>query len=127
MSGFGPLVTAEWLHEHIHDADLRVIDFRWYLIGKKGPEQYAAGHIPGAVFVELDDVTGKGPGRHPLPTLDKFQTAMRGAGVSDTTTVVAYDDAGGSVAARLWFLLRWFGHARQRSEERRVGKEGRAR
>jgi len=113
MSGFGPLVSAEWLHEHIDDADLRVIDFRWYLIGKKGPEQYAAGHIPGAVFVELDDVTGKGPGRHPLPTLDQFQTAMRRAGVSDTTTVVAYDDAGGSVAARLWFLLRWFGHARQ--------------
>lgn len=113
MSEFGPLVTAEWLHAHNDDTDLRVIDFRWYLVGKRGPEQYAAGHIPGAVFVELDDVTGKGPGRHPLPTLVQFQSAMRKAGVSDSTAVVAYDDAGGSVAARLWFLLRSFGHARQ--------------
>ena len=113
MSEFGPLVNAEWLHAHIDDTDLRVIDFRWYLVGRKGPEQYAAGHVPGAVLVELDDVTGKGPGRHPLPTLDQFQSAMRKAGVSNSTAVVAYDDAGGSVAARLWFLLRWFGHARQ--------------
>jgi len=113
MSAFGPLITADWLHEHIGDRDVRVIDFRWYLVGRKGAEEYAKGHIPGAVFVELDDVTGKGPGRHPLPTLDQFQTAMRVAGVDDATAVVVYDDAGGSVAARLWFLLRWFGHERQ--------------
>ena len=110
---FGPLVSAEWLHEHIGDADLRVIDFRWYLAGKKGPTEYAAGHIPGAVFVDLDDVTGKGPGRHPLPTREQFQSAIRTAGVNADSKVVAYDDVGGSVAARLWFLLRWFGHARQ--------------
>lgn len=113
MTSFGPLVTADWLHEHIDDPDLRLIDFRWYLVGRKGPDEYAAGHIPGAVFVDLDDVTGKGHGRHPLPTREQFQAAMRRAGVSDDTNVVAYDDAGGSVAARLWFLLRWFGHSRQ--------------
>ncbi len=113
MTGFGPLVSAEWLHQHIGDEDLRVIDFRWYLVGKRGREEYLAGHIPGAVFVDLDDVTGEGPGRHPLPTREQFQSAMRTAGVSAGTKVVAYDDAGGSVAARLWFLLRWFGHERQ--------------
>ena len=113
MSAFGPLISADWLHEHIGDHDVRVIDFRWYLVGRKGAEEYAKGHIPGAAFVELDDITGKGPGRHPLPTLDQFQAAMRTAGVDDATAVVVYDDVGGSVAARLWFLLRWFGHERQ--------------
>ena len=113
MSAFGPLISADWLHDHIGDPDVRVIDFRWYLVGRKGAEEYAKGHIPGAAFVELDDVTGKGPGRHPLPTLEQFQAAMRVAGVDDATAVVVYDDVGGSVAARLWFLLRWFGHERQ--------------
>jgi len=113
MNAFGPLISADWLHDHIGDRDLRVIDFRWYLVGRKGAEEYAKGHIPGAAFVELDDVTGKGRGRHPLPTRRQFESAMRTAGVDDATAVVVYDDAGGSVAARLWFLLRWFGHERQ--------------
>jgi len=113
MSAFGPLISADWLHAHIGDPDVRVIDFRWYLVGRQGAEEYANGHIPGAAFVELDDVTGKGPGRHPLPTLEQFQAAIRMAGVDDATAVVVYDDVGGSVAARLWFLLRWFGHERQ--------------
>ncbi len=110
---FGPLVSAGWLHEHLGERDLRVIDFRWYLLGKNGREAYLAGHIPGAVFVELDDVTGEGGGRHPLPTGAQFEKAMRRAGVSRDSRVVAYDDVGGSVAARLWFLLRWFGHGAQ--------------
>ena len=113
MSAFGPLVSAGWLREHVGDPDVRVIDFRWYLVGRRGAEEYAKGHIPGAAFVELDDVTGKGPGRHPLPSLEQFQATMREAGVDDSAAVVAYDDVGGSVAARLWFLLRWFGHERQ--------------
>jgi thiosulfate/3-mercaptopyruvate sulfurtransferase len=113
MSDFGPLVSAEWLHEHLGEPALRVIDFRWYLSGKRGRDEYLAGHIPGAVFVELDEVTGEGPGRHPLPTGTQFEEAMRRAGVRAHTRVVAYDDSGGSVAARLWFLLRWFGHGDQ--------------
>jgi len=111
--GFGPLVSAEWLHEHLGERDLRVIDFRWYLLGKNGRDEYRAGHIPGAVFVELDDVTGEGGGRHPLPTGEQFEGAMRRAGVDRGARVVVYDDVGGSVAARLWFLLRWFGHGAQ--------------
>ncbi len=110
---FGPLVSAEWLHEHLGEPDLRVIDFRWYLLSKQGRDEYLAGHIPGAVFVELDDVTGQGGGRHPLPTGAQLEGAMRRAGVDRDTRVVVYDDVGGSVAARLWFLLRWFGHGAQ--------------
>lgn len=107
---FGPLVDAAWLRKHLTDGDLRLIDFRWYLRGKQGREEYLKGHIPGAVFVDLEEVTGEGPGRHPLPTREQFETAMRKAGVNSATRVVAYDDAGGSVASRLWFLLRYFGH-----------------
>ena len=114
MSDFGPLVSPEWLHQHIGDPDLRVIDFRWYLVGKQGRDAYLAGHIPGAVFVDMDAITGKeGGGRHPLPTKAQFEDEMRRAGVSAGTKVVVYDDAGGSTAARLWFLLGWFGHPAQ--------------
>ncbi|HXN90950.1 MAG TPA: sulfurtransferase [Candidatus Sulfotelmatobacter sp.] len=111
---FGPLVEAGWLREHVHDPDIRVIDFRWYLQGRNGRQEYERGHIPGAVFVDLESITGKdGAGRHPLPTAAQFEGEMRKAGVGPTTSVVVYDDTGGSVAARLWFLLGYFGHAAQ--------------
>ena len=113
MSTFGPLVSPEWLHEHIGEPDLRLVDFRWYLTGRQGRDAYLGGHIPGAVFVDLDAVTGKGPGRHPLPAKQQFQDEMRRAGVRAASRVVVYDDAGGSIAARLWFLLGWFGHGAQ--------------
>jgi thiosulfate/3-mercaptopyruvate sulfurtransferase len=114
MSSFGPIVSAEWLRDHLNDPDLRLIDFRWYLLGGKGREAYERGHIPGAVFVDLEAVTGsEGGGRHPLPTGAQFQVEMRKAGVSTDSKVVVYDDAGGSIASRLWFLLRWFGHESQ--------------
>jgi thiosulfate/3-mercaptopyruvate sulfurtransferase len=125
MAGFGPIVSPEWLHEHIDDPDLRVIDFRWSLKGGSGREAYDRGHIPGAVFVELEAVTGKeGGGRHPLPTGEQFEREMRKAGVSPDTNVVVYDDAGGSVASRLWFLLRWFGHESQAVLDGGVGGWG---
>lgn len=110
---FGPIVSPEWLHEHIDDADLRVIDFRWYLMGGRGRDAYERGHIPGAVFVDLEAVTGEGGGRHPLPTAQQFEVEMQKAGVGLRTKVVAYDDAGSSIASRLWFLLRFFGHESQ--------------
>ena len=113
MNGFGPLVSAGWLAEHLGDPDVRVIDFRWYLAGRRGADEYARGHIPGAVFVDMEAMPGRpgGPGRHPIPTAATFTQAMRAAGVSMGTKVVAYDDGGASPAApRLWWLLRHFGH-----------------
>lgn len=109
---FGPLVSAAWLREHLRDPDLRVIDMRWYLAAKRGADEYLKGHVPGAVFVDLErDLTPpRGPGRHPIPPPALFEAAMRRAGVSSNTRVVAYDDAGGSIAARLWWLLRYYGH-----------------
>ncbi len=110
-----PLVTVAWLAQHLGDPHLRVADVRWYLphLGKSGADEYTAGHIPGAVFLDLDTELsaprGEGPGRHPLPTAMTFGAAMRRAGVNSDTHVVAYDDGGGT-AARLWWLLRYFGH-----------------
>jgi thiosulfate/3-mercaptopyruvate sulfurtransferase len=113
--GLGPLVEAEWLRDHILDSDLRVIDFRWYLLHRNGRDEYMRGHVPGAVFVDLEAVTGKeGGGRHPLPTAEQFEAEMRNAGVSSDTRVVVYDDATvAPVAPRLWFLLELFGHRAQ--------------
>lgn len=109
---FGPLVSPEWLVDHLNEPDLRVIDFRWYLDGRDGYQSYLGGHIPAAVFVGMHDVTGEeGPGRHPLPSADRFAAGIRAAGVSNATRVVACDDVSGSNAARLWWLLRHFGHA----------------
>jgi len=109
----GPLVSGEWLAVHRDDPDLRIIDFRWYLDGRSGRAAHEAGHVPGAVFVDLDgEVTGHVPnaGRHPLPEREAFERAMREAGVNARSAVVVYDDAGGGTAARLWWLLRYFGH-----------------
>jgi thiosulfate/3-mercaptopyruvate sulfurtransferase len=112
---FGPLVDADWLRAHLHDPDLRVVDFRWYLVRRNGREEYDRGHIPGAVFVDLESVTGKeGGGRHPLPVAQQFEEEMQRAGVSSKSRVVVYDDAtAGPTASRLWFLLGLFGHRGQ--------------
>ena len=86
-----PLVSPEWLVSWAKApaGDVRVIDVRWYLSGRKGSEAYAAGHVPGAVFIDLDgdNTARKGPGRHPIPGGGQMERAMRRAGVSATTRV----------------------------------------
>ncbi len=107
----GPLVTVDWLADRVHT--LRVIDTRWYLADlQQGRREYQRGHIPGAVFLDLEtDLSGTGGrGRHPMPTATEFEAAMASAGVGDDTPVVAYDQSIGAVASRLWWLLRHFGH-----------------
>ncbi|MGO9081253.1 MAG: sulfurtransferase [Streptosporangiaceae bacterium] len=92
---------------------LVLLDVRWYLGGPPGRDSYRAGHLPGAVFVDLDaDLAGApgAAGRHPLPAAADFQAAMRRAGVRSADPVVAYDDGDATIAARLWWSLRYFGH-----------------
>ena len=110
---FGPIVSAEWLAANLDKPDVKVIDLRWYLgEAGKGRKEYEAGHIPGAFFIDLDvDISAhEGAGRHPNPSREQFEKAMRDAGINKDDRVVAYDDAGGSVAGRLWYLLKIHGH-----------------
>ncbi|MFJ5262138.1 sulfurtransferase [Streptomyces sp. NPDC088387] len=102
-----------------------LLDVRWQLSVAKaageppfdGRAEYTAGHVPGAVYVDLDQDLASAPGgrgRHPLPDLAVFGAAMRRAGVSSTTPVVVYDGGQGWAAARAWWLLSWTGHPRVR-------------
>lgn len=106
---FGPAVSGDWLAENLDDPGLVVADVRWYLDDRKGRDAYDAGHIPGAVFVDLDTDLAALPsfdgGRHPLPDPVEFASRMSRLGIGDTTRVVAYDDVGGAIAARMWWML----------------------
>ena len=110
-----PLIAAHELLGRIDDPDLVVVDCRWYLTEpERGRSEYLAGHISGAVYASLDtDLAGMdGPGRHPLPTPEEFAATCRRFGVDGSSTVVVYDDAGGGIAARLWWMLENQGHRR---------------
>jgi thiosulfate/3-mercaptopyruvate sulfurtransferase len=90
-----------------------VLDVRWRLGGPPGIDSYRAGHIPGAVHVDLDRDLSASPGdggRHPLPSAEAFQAAMRALGVRNDSSVVVYDDGESVPAARAWWNLRYFGH-----------------
>ena len=109
----GPLVDAAWLERAMGDPELVVADVRWYP-NRSGREAYELGHIPGAVFLDMDaDLAGPvagDSGRHPLPAPRDFARVMERAGIDQGSVVVAYDDAGGSNAARLWWMLAVTGH-----------------
>jgi thiosulfate/3-mercaptopyruvate sulfurtransferase len=107
-----PVVDQAWLEEH--RGDVVLADVRWYLDGRSGRAAYDAGHLPGAVFVDLDRWLAAPPssqaGRHPLPDPEVFAEGMARLGIGDDDAVVAYDDTGGTTAARLVWLLRVTGH-----------------
>lgn len=109
----GPLVSVDWLAAHRTDPALRIADVRWSLSGPPGRERYERGHIPRAIFLDADrelSAPGRGPGRHPIPSPTDLSALLGARGIGDEHAVVAYDDAGGSIAARLWWLFRHFGH-----------------
>jgi thiosulfate/3-mercaptopyruvate sulfurtransferase len=105
-----PFVDVAWLQQH--RSAVVVADVRWYLDGSAGREAYDGGHIPGAVFVDLDAwLSGESGerGLNPLPDPAVFAAGMSSLGIGDDSTVVAYDDAGGVIAARLVWMLRALG------------------
>ena len=113
------LIEAAALAPHVHDANWVVVDCRHDLVNlAAGRDAYAAGHIPHAVFADVETALsgakrgadGAFRGRHPLPEKAAFVELLRSWGVSDDTQVVAYDAHGGMYAARLWWMLRWVGH-----------------
>ncbi len=107
------LISAETLHARMDDPQLRIADVRWWLADPpRGRRDYDTGHIRSAVFVDLDTdlVASEGPGRHPLPEPVAFLRRMEALGFDASSRIVAYDDAGGTVAARLWWMLDDLGH-----------------
>ncbi|MBG0563385.1 sulfurtransferase [Actinoplanes aureus] len=112
VSVIDPVVDEQWVRAQ---GDAVVLaDVRWYLDGRSGRAAYQKGHLPGAVFIDLDTALARpaspAEGRHPLPDPETFAEAMAEAGIGDQDPVIAYDDAGGVVAARLVWLLRVIGH-----------------
>src|SRR3954471_21457850 len=112
-----PLVDVERVRARVDDPDVVVVDCRWKLGDPGAGERlYREGHVPGAAFLAVerdlsaDPGDGARHGRHPLPAVRDFEHAARRAGIGGGTTVVAYDEAGEGGAARLWWLLRHFGH-----------------
>ena len=108
---FGPLVSARWLADYRDDVVL--VDVRWYLDGRSGHDAFERGHLPGAVWLDLDTVLADPPsaaaGRHPLPSAERFAAGMAAAGIRADSRVVAYDDNAGMSAGRLVWLLRTLG------------------
>ncbi len=109
-----PLVGLAELRDAVSvGAGVAVLDVRWSLVGPPGREAYKQGHLPGAVFVDLDAELAAPPGRtgrHPLPDPADFTAAMRRAGVDRDRPIVVYDQRDATSAARAWWLLRHFGH-----------------
>jgi len=117
MQSFKTLIDVDTLRDSLGDPALVVVDCRFDLMNAdKGRAEYLEGHVPGAVYADLDhDLSapvGDETGRHPLPGVEELQATFRRLGISGDSQVVAYDGGPGGIAARLWWLLHWLGHER---------------
>jgi thiosulfate/3-mercaptopyruvate sulfurtransferase len=110
----GSLVSTEWLAERLQAPDVRVVDASWYLpqMKRDAKAEYAAGHIPGAVFFDIDEICDlDNPLPHMLPSPEKFSARVRKLGLGDGLRIVVYDGSGFNLsAARVWWMFRVFGH-----------------
>jgi thiosulfate/3-mercaptopyruvate sulfurtransferase len=106
------LVSTDWLAAHLKDPDLRIFDASWYMpdTGRDAKAEYAAGHIPGARFFDIDEISdARSEMPHMAPPVEKFMSRMRAMGVGDGHQVVVYDGTGLFSAARVWWLFRLMG------------------
>jgi thiosulfate/3-mercaptopyruvate sulfurtransferase len=113
LSSKNPLVSTEWLASRLADPDIRIVDTTWFLpgAGRDGRAEYEEGHIPGAVFWDIDEIADKSSGLpHTMPTEDDFERHMERLGIGNDTDVVLYDALGLFTAARPWWMLRAMGH-----------------
>ncbi|MGB8002507.1 MAG: rhodanese-like domain-containing protein, partial [Anaerobacillus sp.] len=109
------LVSIEWLSDHLYDDKLVIVDCQFELGNpESGHRSYLEGHIPGAVYADLEkDLSGdKGEhgGRHPLPDQEQLQRLVERLGIEQNSKVILYDSQYGTMASRLWFLLGFAGH-----------------
>lgn len=110
-----PLVTAEWLKEHIDAPDVRIVDATWFMpsddTGKTGERAYKKGHIPGAVFFDIDKIADQNsPLGHMLPDPILFSSRVRALGIGDGNRIIVYDQNSFFASARVWWMLRVMGH-----------------
>ncbi|NHN32001.1 sulfurtransferase [Paenibacillus agricola] len=111
------VVTQDWLFEHGTDEHIVIVDCRFTLgQPEAGRRAYMADHIPGAVYLDLEQdlsalITEHG-GRHPLPNWELFAARLGASGINHASTVIAYDDQGGAMASRLWWMLHYLGHTK---------------
>ncbi|HEX8203466.1 MAG TPA: rhodanese-like domain-containing protein, partial [Isosphaeraceae bacterium] len=124
MPAADPLVTTDWLEAHLGDPEVRVVDMRGYVITRPvepgveeatyrgAPEEYLAGHVPGAVYIDwtADIVDPDDPVPAQVAGPERFAAAMAERGIGAATHVVAVDHRGGQFATRLWWALRYYGH-----------------
>ncbi len=107
------LVSTEWLAQHMDAPDVRVVDATYFLpnVDRNAREEYAACHIPGAVFFDIDDVCDSdNPLPHMMPPAEKFTSRVRKMGLGNGNRVVVYDNGGGMAGCRVWWMFRVFGH-----------------
>src|SRR5689334_13556477 len=100
------LVSTEWLAEHIGDPDLVVVDSSWFMpaSGRKGRDEFAAAHIPGARFLDIDELSDQSnPAPHMLPSAEEFGRGMECLGIGLNDRIVVYDNSPTRTAARGWF------------------------
>ena len=108
-----PLVSTQWLADHLRAPDVRIVDASWYLPDtKRDPRaEYAEAHIPGAVFFDIDEISDNAsPYPHMLPPPEKFASRVKKLGIGDGHRIVVYDGAGLFSAARAWWMFRAMGH-----------------
>src|SRR3954451_21871005 len=106
------LVSTEWLTGHLGEPGLTIVDSTWHMpaSGRSGRDEYLATHIPGAVFLDIDEVSDRSnPAPHMLPRAGDFGAAMERLGIGRDDRIVVYDNSPIHTAARGWFTLRHFG------------------
>lgn len=110
-----PLVSTEWLHEHLGDERVKPVDASWYLPGvPRDPKaEFAEARVPGAVFFDIDEIADHGsPWPHMAPSPEQFVEQAGALGIASDDTVVVYDGAGLFSAARAWWMFRLYGHGK---------------
>jgi thiosulfate/3-mercaptopyruvate sulfurtransferase len=106
------LVSTQWLAEHLREPGLSIVDASWHMpaTARSGCDEFAASHIPGAVFLDIDALSDReNPAPHMLPAAKDFAAAMERLGVGRDERIIVYDNSPLRTAARGWFMLRHFG------------------
>lgn len=106
-----PIVSADWLMEHLHDSNVRIVDGSWHMpaAGRDARKEYHEQRIPQAIFFDIDELSAESPYPHMLPGADVFAQSVGAMGISSQHRIVVYDSLGIFSAARVWWMFRYFG------------------